>query len=109
LNLNIVFVFWYFGRCSSDSGFHDIRESRISPPLIGFLAKIDLREIHWVIVGGESGPHARPMNVRRVRGIFRACRPEKVWFFFRQWNGVRKHMTGQSLGGRTYDQLPQAE
>lgn len=77
-------------------------------PLIGSLVGIDLTGIHWVIVGGESGPHARPMNIQWVREIFRACRREKVPFFFKQWGGVRKHTTGRSLGGRTYDEMPQA-
>lgn len=77
-------------------------------PLIGSLAGIDLTGIHWVIVGGESGPNARPMNIQWVREIFRACRREKVPFFFKQWGGVRKHTTGRSLGGRTYDEMPQA-
>ncbi len=77
-------------------------------PLIGSLAGIDLTGIHWVIVGGESGPRARPMNIQWVREIFRTCRREKVPFFFKQWGGVRKHTTGRSLGGRTYDEMPQA-
>lgn len=75
-------------------------------PLIGSLACIDLSGIHWVIVGGESGPGARPMNVRWVREIYRACRTQKVPFFFKQWGGVRKNLTGRLLGGRTYDEMP---
>ena len=77
-------------------------------PLIGSLAGIDLREIHWVIVGGESGPHARSMEIEWVREIFRACRKQKVPFFFKQWGGVQKHRTGRELGGRTYDEMPKA-
>ncbi|MDQ6760389.1 MAG: phage Gp37/Gp68 family protein [Acidobacteriota bacterium] len=77
-------------------------------PLIGSLAGIDLRSIHWVIVGGESGPHSRSMQIEWVREIFRACRKEKVPFFFKQWGGVQKHRTGRDLGGRTYDEMPQA-
>jgi protein gp37 len=75
-------------------------------PLIGSLARIDLRNIHWVIVGGESGPHARTMNIQWVREIFRACRKQKVPFFFKQWGGVRKDLTGRLLRGRTYDEMP---
>jgi protein gp37 len=75
-------------------------------PLIGSLAGIDLSKIHWVIVGGESGPGARPMNTQWVREIFAACRKQKVPFFFKQWGGVRKHTTGRLLGGRTYDEMP---
>jgi len=78
-------------------------------PLIGSLAGIDLRGIHWVIVGGESGPGARPMSITWVREIYRACRNQKVPFFFKQWGGVRKDLTGRLLGGRTYDEMPGLE
>ncbi len=77
-------------------------------PLIGSLAGIDLHGIQWVIVGGESGPGARPMQVEWVREIFRACRTEKVPFFFKQWGGVRKDLTGRLLRGKTYDEMPDA-
>ena len=76
-------------------------------PLIGSLARIDLTGIHWVIVGGESGPFARPMKIEWVREIFRACRKHDVPFFFKQWGGVRKHVTGRRLNGKTYDEMPQ--
>jgi protein gp37 len=76
-------------------------------PLIGSLAQIDLTDIHWVIVGGESGPFARPMEIEWVREIFRACRKADVPFFFKQWGGVRKHVTGRRLNGKTYDEMPQ--
>ena len=75
-------------------------------PLIGSIAGIDLTNIHWVIVGGESGPFARPMKIEWVREIFRACRKAGVPFFFKQWGGVRKDLTGRKLGGRTYDEMP---
>jgi protein gp37 len=75
-------------------------------PLIGSLAGIDLTNIHWVIVGGESGPFARPMKIEWVREIFRACRKADVPFFFKQWGGVRKHVTGRRLNGKTYDEMP---
>lgn len=75
-------------------------------PLIGSLAGIDLTDIHWVIVGGESGFGARTMNVEWVREIFRACRNHQVPFFFKQWGGVRKDLTGRLLRGRTYDEMP---
>jgi protein gp37 len=76
-------------------------------PLIGSLKGIDLTDINWVIVGGESGPNARPMNIEWVREIFRACRKRDVPFFFKQWGGVRKHITGRRLNGKTYDEMPQ--
>src|SRR5438132_7490297 len=75
-------------------------------PLIGSLAEIDLTNIHWVIVGGESGPFARPMQIEWVREIFRACRKHDVPFFFKQWGGVRKDLTGRELNGRTYSEMP---
>lgn len=77
-------------------------------PLIGSLEAIGLSGIHWVIVGGESGPGARPMEVEWVREIYRACRKQKVPFFFKQWGGVRKDLTGRLLGGKTYDEMPQS-
>jgi protein gp37 len=76
-------------------------------PLIGSLARIDLTGINWVIVGGESGPYSRPMQTEWVREIFRACRKHNVPFFFKQWGGVRKDLTGRLLRGRTYDEMPQ--
>ncbi len=75
-------------------------------PLIGALQNLPLAGIHWVIVGGESGPGARPMRREWVEGIFRQCRRADVPFFFKQWGGVRKHLTGRSLFGRTYDEMP---
>jgi protein gp37 len=75
-------------------------------PLIGSLAGIDLTGIQWVIVGGESGWGARPMKIEWIREIFRACRKERVKFFFKQWGGVRKDLTGRQLNGRTYDDMP---
>ena len=95
--------------------FHRIDDLRKVPaavrflscePLIGSLADINLHGIHWVIVGGESGPHSRSMNIQWVREIFSACRKQKVPFFFKQWGGVRKDLTGRLLGGRTYDEMP---
>jgi protein gp37 len=75
-------------------------------PLIGTLAGINLTDIHWVIVGGESGRGARPMKIEWIREIFRACRKRNVPFFFKQWGGVRKDLTGRLLRGRTYDEMP---
>jgi len=75
-------------------------------PLIGSLAGMDLIDIHWVIVGGESGWGARPMKIEWIREIFRACRKQRVPLFFKQWGGVRKHVTGRRLNGKTYDDMP---
>jgi len=75
-------------------------------PLIGPLGRLPLRGIHWVIVGGESGPGARPMRETWVRSIQRQCAKEGVDFFFKQWGGAHKKRNGRLLGGRTYDEMP---
>jgi len=75
-------------------------------PLIGSLDRLPLQNIHWVIVGGESGPKARPMKQEWVQSILRQCRDANVAFFFKQWGGVRKDLTGRLLHGRTYDEMP---
>ena len=77
-------------------------------PLLGPLDELNLSEIQWVIVGGESGPHARPMKKEWVRTLRDRCRREAVPFFFKQWGGVRKHETGRRLDGRTHDEYPSA-
>jgi protein gp37 len=75
-------------------------------PLIGPLNALPLEGIHWAIVGGESGPKARPMRKEWVTSIFRQCRTARVPFFFKQWGGVRKDLTGRELNGRIYDEMP---
>jgi protein gp37 len=75
-------------------------------PLLEDLGKIDLHGIHWVIVGGESGPGARPMGVQWVRRIRAECQAQNVAFFFKQWGGVRKAQTGRTLDGQKYDAFP---
>jgi len=77
-------------------------------PLIGSIPKLPLRGIHWVIVGGESGPGARPMEPEWVTSIHAQCVRARVPFFFKQWGGVRKHQTGRELHGRTFDEMPRA-
>lgn len=75
-------------------------------PLLGPLDDLDLNDIHWVIVGGESGPGARPMNVEWVRNIREQCVAEHVAFHFKQWGGVNKKKFGRLLDGRTWDEFP---
>jgi protein gp37 len=75
-------------------------------PLLEDLGKIDLSGISWVIVGGESGPGARPMRKEWVISIREQCREQHVPFFFKQWGGVRKVKNGRLLDGRTYDEYP---
>lgn len=76
-------------------------------PLLSNLPKLDLTGIDWVIVGGESGPKARPMEEKWVIEIKEQCEEQKVPFFFKQWGGVRKHKTGRTLLGKTWDDMPQ--
>jgi protein gp37 len=75
-------------------------------PLLEDLGHLDLHDIDWVIVGGESGRGARPMEELWVANIQRQCRAQKVPFFFKQWGGPRKHLTGRKLKGRTYNEFP---
>jgi protein gp37 len=75
-------------------------------PLLAPVGTLDLRGIGWVITGGESGPHARPMQSNWVREIRDQCQQADVPFFFKQWGGVRKHLTGRILDGRTWDAMP---
>ena len=75
-------------------------------PLLEDLGRINLRGISWVIVGGESGPGARPMDKSWVLTIRDQCRKAEVPFFFKQWGGVRKSEAGRRLEGRTYDEFP---
>jgi protein gp37 len=75
-------------------------------PLLEDLGAMDLSGIHWVIVGGESGPGARPIQPSWVRRIRTQCSAAKVPFFFKQWGGVRKSEAGRTLDGRTYDEFP---
>ena len=76
-------------------------------PLLGPLPDLDLAGIDWVIVGGESGPGARPMDAEWVREIRDNCVDSEVPFFFKQWGGVFKKRTGRILDGRTWDEMPQ--
>jgi len=75
-------------------------------PLLGPLDNLDLTGISWVIVGGESGPGARPMKPEWVEAILSQCQQAKIAFFFKQWGGPRKDLTGRELNGRTYDEMP---
>lgn len=75
-------------------------------PLLGPMASLNLMNIDWVIVGGESGPGARPMAPQWVRDIRSQCLAKGVAFFFKQWGGVNKKKAGRSLDGRTWDEMP---
>ena len=75
-------------------------------PLLGPLPNLDLSGVDWVIVGGESGPGARPMQADWVREIRDNCVNQAVPFFFKQWGGVCKKRTGRTLDNRTWNQMP---
>lgn len=82
-------------------------------PLLEDVGKLDFDNIHWVIVGGESGPKARPMKAEWVHNIKNQCEQQNVAFFFKQWgkwgaDGVKrnKKLNGRKLNGRIYDQYP---
>lgn len=76
-------------------------------PLLGALPDLDLRGIHWAIVGGESGPRARPMAAAWALDIRDQCRRAGVPFFFKQWGGKNKKRAGRVLDGRTWDEMPE--
>ena len=77
-------------------------------PLLGPLNNLDLSEIDWVVVGGESGPGARPMDPLWVTDIRDQCLSARVPFFFKQWGGVNKKKAGRELDGRIWDEMPLA-
>lgn len=106
---------WMGVSVEDNSAVHRIDELRRVPaalrflslePLLGPLKELQLNDIHWVIVGGESGPGARPMRERWVLDILKKCRAAEVPFFFKQWGGVFKGRRGRELQGRTYDGFP---
>ncbi|MBI3184667.1 MAG: phage Gp37/Gp68 family protein [Myxococcales bacterium] len=94
------------------SRIDDLRTTRATikflslEPLLGPLRDLDLRGIDWVIVGGESGPGARPMDPEWARDLRNQCRRSKVPFFFKQWGGKNKKQAGRVLDGRTWDEMP---
>jgi protein gp37 len=77
-------------------------------PLLGPLPSLDLSGIHWVIVGGESGPGCRPIREEWVLEIQAQCQQTGVPFFFKQWGGTNKKKSGRLLNGRTWDDMPTA-
>jgi len=91
---------------------HDLRQVPAAvrflslEPLIGRLENLPLEGIHWAIVGGESGPKARPMSAEWVEEIQRQCQQADVAFFFKQWGGTRKDLTGRELNGAIYNEMP---
>jgi protein gp37 len=78
-------------------------------PLIGSVGGCSLKNIHWAIVGGESGPRAREMNPDWVDEIQAMCRSSGTAFFFKQWGGKNKKAAGRLLRGQTFDEMPQVQ
>lgn len=108
-------IWWGVSVENREYGLPRIEHLRAAEPTVAFLSVeplledlgvVDLRGVHWVIVGGESGPHARPMNYEWVTEIRDQCVAAKIPFFFKQWGGKRKHVTGRELDGRTWDEMP---
>lgn len=83
-----------------------VRFVSFEPLLSGIPMETSLEGIHWAIIGGESGPGARPMEKRWVRDLKRLCRKHGTAFFFKQWGGFNKKATGRLLDGRTWDEMP---
>lgn len=75
-------------------------------PLLGSIGEVDLSEIAWAVVGGESGPGARPMKEEWALEILKQCRAQGTAFFFKQWGGVNKRATGRLLRGKLYEEWP---
>jgi protein gp37 len=86
-----------------------VRFVSFEPLLSGIPEEVDLTEIDWAIVGGESGHGARPMDPDWVTGIQTLCERDSVAFFFKQWGGVNKKATGRVLNGQTWDAMPEAK
>jgi protein gp37 len=108
-------IWWGVSVEDKKYGLPRIKELQSSParvrflsiePLLEHLGRFDLSGISWAIVGGESGPGARPMEEEWVLSLRDQCAASRVPFFFKQWGGVRKKKNGRLLRGRTYDQYP---
>jgi protein gp37 len=106
---------WIGTSVEDDAVLHRIDDLRSTPaairfisfePLIGSVAEANLETIDWAIVGGESGPRARPMPEEWVEEIEELCRDYGTAFFFKQWGGRNKKAAGRAFKGRTYDEMP---
>jgi protein gp37 len=108
-------IWWGVSVEDKKHGLPRIDELRATPAVVKFLSvepllqnlgAVNLKGIDWVIVGGESGHGARPMEECWVQSLLEQCREQGTAFFFKQWGGVRKKAAGRMLNGRTYDELP---
>jgi protein gp37 len=109
------YIWWGVSVENRTCGLPRIKHLRSSPATVRFLSieplledigELDLTDIDWVIVGGESGYGARPMRRKWVTSIRKQCRRDGIPFFFKQWGGVHKSKAGRLLDGRTYDEMP---
>mgnify|MGYP000300715502 CR=1 FL=1 len=75
-------------------------------PLLGSVGKLDLRNIDWAIIGGESGPNFRPVEEKWISDIIKQCKKQNVAVFFKQWGGFRPKSGGRTINGRKYSQYP---
>jgi protein gp37 len=108
-------IWWGVSVENKEYGLPRLRDLQAAPasirflsvePLLEDLGRINLHGIHWVIVGGESGFGARPLQREWVTSMRDQCRAERIPFFFKQWGGVHKKRNGRDLDGRTYDGFP---
>ncbi len=100
-NQKVAWRIDYLRRCSAHVKFLSLE------PLLGPIRELDLTGIDWVIVGGESGPGARPLEEEWVLDVRDQCLEQAVPFFFKQWGGVQKKRNGRTLQGRTWDEMPE--
>lgn len=107
---------WYGVSIEDGSKISRLRHLQAAPsgirflsvePLIAPVGKLDLDGISWVIVGGESGPRARPIDLEWVRDVRDQCQQQSVAFFFKQWGGIRPKQGGRTLDGREWSEFPQ--
>lgn len=114
-HLNWTDNIWMGVTAESDKYLHRIDDLRRTPakvkflslePLLSDLQDLRLDGIDWVIVGGESGVHSRPMNEDWVIDIYQKCKDLKVPFFFKQWGGINKKKSGRELNNKTYSEMP---
>ncbi len=111
-------IWWGVSVENRKYGLPRIEHLRLAPAVVRFLSieplledlgRLNLDRISWVIVGGESGPGARPIKKEWVLSIRDQCRRARVPFFFKQWGGVRKSKNGRKLEGKIYDEFPARE
>lgn len=117
VGLSVLRNVWLGTSVESGEVLHRLDELRETPaalrfvsfePLLGSVAGANLTGIDWAIVGGESGPRSRAIDVTWVEEVERLCRVSDAAFFFKQWGGPNKRKTGRHFRGRTWDEMPVA-